>query len=131
MGVLADIKDLLKTVASNQRVAKWFVIILIVVCGAAFFYYKNIYRPKPESDCTFIKQQNKELLAFILEAKKQVEQLAQPTSYLPKGSSFIFASYDTIPKPKTAQQKLTVLLSKFDSVLNKAKEDAIKQRKKN
>jgi len=131
MGVLTEIKDILKLVAYNQKVAKWFVIIIVIVAIGGFFYLK--YRPsKPESDCAFIKQQNKELLAFILEARRQVKDLAQPTSYIYRSDEFIFASYDTVPKSIPQQQqmqqkKAIVLLSKFDSVLLKVRQDSIRR----
>jgi len=126
MSVITDIRDLLKLVASNQKAAKWLLIIIIVGGIAGFFYLK--YRPsKPESDCAFIKQQNKELLAFILEARKGIKELAQPTSYIKGGNYFSFASYDTVPTTK--QQKAVVLLSKFDSLLLKLKQDSIQRSK--
>ena len=127
MSILTDIRQLLRLVASNQKAGLWLLIFAVILGTGGFFYLK--YRPdKPETDCAFIKQQNKELLSFILEAQRQVKELAQPTSYIMKRNDFMFASLDTIPKTK--QQKAVILLNKFDSLLLKIKEDSIKRNKK-
>jgi len=127
MSVLTEIKELIKLVAFNRKVGIVTIIAIIIIGVGGYFYLK--YKPtKPESDCTFIKQQNKELLAFILEAQRQVKELAQPTSYIEKENYFIFA-IDTIPKKVTKQQKAIILLSKFDSLLLKIKQDSIQRSK--
>lgn len=144
MGVVSEIRDLLKLVTTNQRAGLWLIVIVAVLGIGCFFYLKKTNKPVAESDCAFIKQQNKELLAFILEAQRQVKELAQPTSFLitqdtgyfiyasatasSGNNKLMYASYaDTIPKKETKQQKAAVLLSKFDSLLLKVKEDSIKR----
>ena len=131
MSVLSEIKELIKLVAFNRKVAIVTVIAILIIGVGGYFYLK--YKPdKPESDCVFIKQQNKELLAFILEAQRQVKELAQPTSFIMRDEYFSFASFDTIPKskPQQQQQRAAILLNKFDSVLLKVKQDSIDRSKK-
>ena len=136
MPILTEIKDLLKLVATNQRAGLWFIIIAIMLGGGAFLY-KNI---KPvsriESECDFIKAQNKELVNFLIEAKKEVQQLSvQATSYLPQYNiAPRFALYIDKPVKKTPMQQKAVLLSRFDSLLLKIRQDSInhaRQKSKN
>jgi len=132
VSVITDIRDLLKLVVSNQKAGLWLIVIVTFLGVGSYFYFNKPHKPAEETDCTFIKQQNKELLSFILEARKEVERLqVQPTSFMQGEWQFMFASDTSKPKkqPSQMQQQQVRLLYKFDSVLLKVKEDSIKRTK--
>lgn len=125
---LSWLSGALKAASASVRAFAVLVLALLLIGIYIWLVYGGKKTPV-QSECDFIKQQNKELVSFLIEAKKEVEKLnVQPVSFIDNQQwSFTLAvSFDTIPNPKNAQQKL---LSKFDSVLLKIKQDSINRQK--
>jgi hypothetical protein len=127
---LLDIAKLLegvKNIASNTAIwVKSLVFIVIVggtfTIGAISFSETKVQK----SDCTSYIEENRLLINALIEIKRDLTPITT-TSYVMDEDfiSFMYASYDTIPKeakPTQHQIKVKAVLSKIDSILLKSKE---------
>lgn len=126
MKQIATILGKLLDIASNT--GRWLkVLIFVIVCGGVFtigaVYFSKTKTTKCE-DCSPSKAQVQQLIDALIQVRTGVKELAAATNYImdEETISFMYASYDTIPKkkkPTQVQVKAGLMISKLDSIILK------------
>ena len=120
----------------DNKIMTVILIALLTFCGIKLFEAKA---KVVKQDCTYYIEQNKQLVNALIGIKKDLSEM-QSTSFNFDFESddiafatAITASYDTIPRRRVSNQsqqqvRLKLIMYRIDTLLNRIKQDSIKQK---